>query len=192
MPQEIFAAIRDLFGTSEGDLNAVQMALRALVIYLSALAMVRLGEKRFMGKNTAFDVILGFMLGSVLGRAITGNSPFAPTMAAGVTLVILHYLFSTASYHSEWFGHLIKGSARTLVTDGRIHRENMRKSHVGTHDLESALYRNGKVTEVEQVRIARFERNGEISIIPRPKQPKVVEVSLKGGVQTVRIEFSAE
>ena len=44
-----------------------QMALRALVIFVVGLVMVRLGDKRFLGRSTAFDALLAIILGSVPG-----------------------------------------------------------------------------------------------------------------------------
>ena len=47
------------------------------------LAIVRLGSKRFLSKATAFDVIVGIMLGSVMSRAITASASFFPTLLVG-------------------------------------------------------------------------------------------------------------
>ena len=44
------------------------MALRTIVIYAFSLLIVRLGSKRFLSQATAFDVIVGIMLGSVINR----------------------------------------------------------------------------------------------------------------------------
>jgi hypothetical protein len=68
-------------GDGDDQLNAAQMALRAVVVYVVTVIIVRLGKKRFMGQGTAFDVILGIMLGSIVSRAITGNAPFFPALA---------------------------------------------------------------------------------------------------------------
>ena len=43
---------------------------------------------------------------------------------------------------------------------------------------------------VDQVREAYKERNGEISVIKRDVAPQVIDVAVKEGVQTVRIELS--
>ena len=51
---ESLAGIPDVIGAGDGDLSAGQMALRALIIYVTAVLLVRVGNKRFMGKNTAF------------------------------------------------------------------------------------------------------------------------------------------
>jgi uncharacterized membrane protein YcaP (DUF421 family) len=67
------------------------MALLADAIYIAALLMIRIGEKRFLSKNTVFDVILGIILGSVLSRAINHSAPILPTIGASLMLVALHW-----------------------------------------------------------------------------------------------------
>ena len=62
-------------GAESRELTAAQMALRAAVIYVVTVAMVRLGKKRFMGRSTAFDVILGIMLGSTMSRSSRCSPP---------------------------------------------------------------------------------------------------------------------
>jgi uncharacterized membrane protein YcaP (DUF421 family) len=192
MFEEIRSATAGLVGIGEDDLDLVQMVVRAFVIYVTAIVLVKLGEKRFMGRSTAFDMILGIILGSVLSRAITGNAPFLDTIGAGTALVALHWAFSVASFHHDWFGKLVKGRERNLVIDGEIDWEGMRKSHISRRDLESAMYSSGRVTELADVKVARFERSGEISIIPktRPRETRIVEVSVQDGVQNIRIEIS--
>ena len=73
-------------GLESQQMEFWQMALRAVIVYAVTLAMVRLGKKRFMGKATAFDMILGIMLGSIVSRAITGNAPLVPALAAAAAL----------------------------------------------------------------------------------------------------------
>ena len=38
-----------------GDVDAIQMALRTILIYAVTLALIRLGSKRFLCQATAFD-----------------------------------------------------------------------------------------------------------------------------------------
>lgn len=191
MMHEILEALRDLLGVGVDGPGPGQMALRAVVIYVTAILLVRLGQKRFMGKNTAFDVILGIILGSVLSRGITGNAPFVPTVAAGAMLVALHWLFSVASFYWRPFGRVVKGEERVLVKDGEIQWRNMQRSHIGRHDLEMAIRNTGKAARLEDVAEAHFERSGEISVIPRTREKKlrVVDVTVTAGVQNVRIEL---
>ncbi|MFW5709728.1 MAG: DUF421 domain-containing protein [Chloroflexota bacterium] len=163
--QEIDAFITRLLGLDVEELTIWHMVIRAIVVYLSALLMVRIGEKRFFGKNTAFDIILGIIFGSVVSRAITGSSEFFPTLVAGLTLILLHWLFATLSFNFDWFGSFIKGNSRLLVKDGEILWEAMRKSHISEKDLMSALRLQGNIEKLDEVKEARLERSGNISVI---------------------------
>ena len=194
MIQDLLSFIYNVIGVGSDDLTVWQIGLRAFLVYLTAILLVKFGEKRFMGKSTAFDMILGIVLGSVLSRAITGNASFFKIIGAGAILVGIHWLFAIVSFHSDRLGSLIKGNARILVKDGEIQWDNMRKSHISRKDLEMALYSNGKVTDPSQVKVARFERSGDISVIPRAKQKKlsVVEITIHEGVQKVRLELSED
>src|SRR5215207_6109697 len=123
-------------GLESKEIGVAQMALRAVVVYVVTVAFVRLAKKRFMGHATAFDVILGIMLGSIVSRAITGNAPFLPALAAGATLIAVHWVLSWASFRSHGFGNLVKGEPRLLIRDGRPEREAMRRAHITEHDLD--------------------------------------------------------
>jgi uncharacterized membrane protein YcaP (DUF421 family) len=172
----------------EKEINVWQMALRAIVVYGVTLLIVRLGKKRFMGRATAFDVILGIMLGSIASRAVTGNTPFFPALAAAATLVAMHWLLTLIAVRWHGFGTVVKGHPRLLVKDGEIDWETMRRTHITEHDLEEDL-RGKSMSDVRQVAEARLERSGQVSILKAKREPKVVEIAVADGVQTVRLEL---
>jgi uncharacterized membrane protein YcaP (DUF421 family) len=171
------------------DINVLQMGLRALVVYMATVLIVRLGKKRFMGRATAFDVILGIMLGSIVSRAVTGNAPLLPALAASATLVGMHWLFSGIALHWHGFGHAIKGQPRTIVRDGKVDEIVLSKAHMTEHDLWEDL-RGKSVSDLKQVAEARLERSGQLSVIRAKQELKVVEVQVAGGVQTLRLEIA--
>lgn len=183
--------VSSILGLDQNSLSWWQMMFRTAIVYVAAIAMVRVGEKRFLGKNTAFDVILGIVLGSVVSRAITGGSPFGPIIVAGFTLVALHWTFAFLSFRFDRFGTLIKGSSRTLVEDGEIRWDEMQSSHVSREDLLGALRRNGPVEGPEKVREARLERNGDVSVLRMQSEPRILTIDVREGVQTVRIELAS-
>lgn len=171
------------------DLDVVRMALRALAIYVIALAIVRLGSKRFLSRATAFDVVVAIMLGSIIGRAINGSAPFFPTVAAACLLVGLHWAFAALSFHTDRFGALVKGSPVLLVRDGQIQWEGMRKAAVSERDLAESLRMQGMEPDVSSIRLAHLERNGRISIVAGKSEPRVLEVMVERDVQYIRIHF---
>ena len=188
---QIEAALRFLLGLGleSKELTLGQMVVRAAVVYVVTVAVVRLAKKRFMGRATAFDVILGIMLGSVVSRAITGNAPLFPALAAAATLVGMHWVFSAIAVRWHGFGLAVKGQSRQLVRDGKADPEQLWTAHMTEHDLREDLRAQG-VSGLEEVREARLERSGQVSVIKAKSEPKVVEVAVADGVQTVRIQLS--
>ncbi|MFN3661229.1 DUF421 domain-containing protein [Yoonia sp.] len=154
-----------LLGLDEDTLSVRHMVARAVVVFAFALMIVRFGNKRFIGANTAFDVILGVMLGSVISRAITGQSPFVPTLCAALVLVALHGIFANVAVRFDPFGTLVKGSARRLIQDGKVDWDAMRRSNLSRDDLLEALRLRAGLQDLEKIKEARLERNGEISFI---------------------------
>ena len=178
-------------GLDAGDMNALQMALRTVIIYAASLALVRLGSSRFLGESTAFDVVIGIMLGSIMSRAINSSAPLVPTLAAGATLVGMHRLLAYVSFHTDWFGSLVKGKPILLIEDGQVKSEGVQRENLSTQDLNEALRLQGQVTDPEKVRLAYRERNGRISVITKSSEPRVIIVPVEEGVQTVRIELDS-
>jgi uncharacterized membrane protein YcaP (DUF421 family) len=146
------------------NLSVAQMSLRAVVVFLAAAMMIRIANKRFMGSITAFDVMLGIMFGSIVGRAITGNAPFFPTLAAGLVLVLCHRIIAAVAFRSHRFGNLFKGTHQLLVENGTIRWDAMRRTHITEHDLHEAMRNHGEAPDIRRIKEAHLERNGGISI----------------------------
>jgi uncharacterized membrane protein YcaP (DUF421 family) len=152
------------------DINFWQMSLRAVIVFILSVVMIRIGHKRFMGRNTAMDVMLGIVFGSIASRAITGNAPFFPALAASLTLVLMHWVFSFIAFHWGAFGNAVKGTKNLLIRDGELVREEMKKSHITEDDLSEALRNKGEEPDFKRVKSAHLERNGNISLIMGEKE----------------------
>lgn len=182
--------VQDFVGRGQDDGGVVPTAMRALIIYAAALVMVRLGEKRFMGKSTAFDLILGVILGSVVSRAINGSAELLPTIAAGFVLVGLHWALASLAFRSDRFGTLIKGRTRLLVKDGSVDWDEMKASHTSKDDLLGALRAQARLEGWEEVKAARLERSGDISVIKKDAEPQVVSVVAQDGKLLITLKMT--
>lgn len=151
-----------LFGNGD-QLSALQMSLRAAVVSLLTLAMIRVAGRRSLGQQRPFDACITVLLGSVLSRAVVGASPFWPTMAAGAALVLLHRLVAMASLRWRWFETLISGDKRELVTSGVKDVDEMKKGLITDRDLAEAVR---KKSGDEHCPVARavLERDGSITV----------------------------
>ena len=189
MLNELQDVLDGLFGTMSTELTAGNRAARAVVTFIVTVAVIRLGNKRLFGKGTAFDTVVAIMIGSVMSRAITGSGAgtMLATWAAGLTLIVLHWFLSWLAFHIDSFGSVVKGHEVQLVKDGEILEAGMRATGTTRRDLDRALREDGNAPDVSGIRLAYMERDGSISVVPRSSGPKVLEVSVADGVQTVRI-----
>jgi uncharacterized membrane protein YcaP (DUF421 family) len=151
------------------ELTLFHISLRALLIFIIGLALVRIGDRRSLSEKTAFDAIFIVLIGSMLSRAINGTAPFLTTIAAGVVLMVIHRVCAFGACKSHAFGKLLKGQPVTLVRHGQIDRAQMRRSLVSEHDLEEDMRLDAKTEDLSDIETARLERSGDISFIKKKK-----------------------
>lgn len=156
-----------LLGIGADTLTWWQMSVRAVGVFFAALVIMRIGNQRIFGKHTAFDIVLGIIYGSILSRAITGNSPFWPTICAALVLVLLHRFLAYAAYNTSGIlGTFLKGTPVMLVKDGKLQKEALKKNSLTENDLQEAM-RSGGVASLDDIETACLERSGSISIIKK-------------------------
>ena len=156
-------------GNEPKALTFGQIAARGLIVFVVALIMVRLGDKRFLSKKTAFDAILGLIIASMLARTVNGSAAFWPTLGGGFILVGFHRLLAFASRRWHAFGILVKGTSDLVVRDGQIIESGMRRNDLSIHDLEEDMRSKGQLDEIAKIKVAYAERDGHISIVPKGK-----------------------
>jgi uncharacterized membrane protein YcaP (DUF421 family) len=153
-------------GVEAQHLTVGQVLLRAVVVFFATLIIVRFADKRFFARKTAFDIILGFILGSIMARAVNGSEQLLPTIVAGFALALLHRVLGYLACRWKWFGDLIKGSTQTLVEGGGVHHREMMRHHITDADLLEELRLKG-VERPADAKCAILERSGEISVVAK-------------------------
>jgi uncharacterized membrane protein YcaP (DUF421 family) len=159
-----FTAVLGL-GRDAASLTFLQVSLRGVIVFVAALVIVRCGDRRFLSQKTAFDAVLGFILASMLARAVNGSGPFFPSLGGGFVLVILHRVLASWSRRSHAFGYLIKGRSDVIIRDGTLDEATARRNRLSQHDIQEDLRLHGNVQNIGDVALGVFERNGHISVV---------------------------
>jgi len=154
-------------GREAASLTFLQISLRGVLVFAATLVIVRCGDRRFLSQKTAFDAVLGFILASMLARAVNGTAAFFPTLGSGFVLVILHRILAHWSRRSHAVGLLIKGRSDVIVRDGALDEAAARRNRLSEHDVLEDLRLNGNVADVRDVLLAVLERNGQVSVVRR-------------------------
>jgi uncharacterized membrane protein YcaP (DUF421 family) len=160
------AFFSNMFFANQENITWWSMCLRTIIIFIASIILIRVGGKRIFGKLGAFDIVVSVMIGTILAKAITGNSKFLPTIFSCLVLVFLHRLFAVLAYrHSAW-SLFIKGQSEKLVENGEFLPERMKIHNISEEDIHEAMRTHARVNDIKKVREAYLERSGKISIIP--------------------------
>lgn len=149
------------------ELTLLQLCLRAFIIFILGLAMVRVGDRRSLSEKTGFDTLFLVLIGATLARAVNGSAGFLTTIGCAIFLMLVHRIFAFIACRSHTFGKLIKGDEVKLIIDGQINWKALRRHLVSTHDLEEDLRLTAKTENVSDIKVARLERSGDISFIKK-------------------------
>ena len=193
MFDELLKDLMWIIGGGEVDpiFSLWQLSIRTALVYIVALMLIRIGKRRFMGSYTAFDILLGFVVGSIMSRTITGAIRFIDMVVAVSILIAMHWIISTLSFYFENFSGVVKTNSRKLIIDGEIQKDAMQKSKLGENDLLQSIRQKGNVEKFEDVKTAYLERDGSITVIPMACEPKVLDIEIKDGIQKVRVSLES-
>lgn len=161
-------SFRDVFGT-QNNVTLGQEVARAILLFFYGLLLLRLSGRRTFGHWSALDIIVSVIVGSALGRAMTGSAPLPGTMAAAAVMVALHVALAHAVARSRLLSHWVEGAPVILVDHGKIDQRARLKHMISDNDLNAALREKGIDGEaaIENVKRVRLESNGDITVVKR-------------------------
>lgn len=141
--------------------------LRALLVYVMVMVLMRLSGKRAVGQFTPFDLVLLILIGNAVQNGINGgdNSLTGAAVMAS-TLIVLNYGLALVIARNRTVEKWVEGVPVLLARDGQVFRQALRRELVSDDDFAEALRMNG-VNDVAEVGLAVLETNGHISVVPR-------------------------
>jgi uncharacterized membrane protein YcaP (DUF421 family) len=148
------------------QLSIFQVCARALIVFIILIAYVRVAKKRFLGEATALDAIIVIVIGSIASRAISGTAPFFASLAGTFVLILGHWIASYFTRDSKLLSFIVTGHDTVLIRDGKVDRKALRAAHMSDDDLAEDLRQEG-VESPKEVKVARLERSGQVSVIKR-------------------------
>jgi len=159
----------ELFGfhAKADTITTSQICWRTGLVSIIAIILLRISGRRTFASNSGLEMVVKFMLGAILSRAIAGDSPFGPIVAAAVTLVLFHRLLAYATYAFPAFGRLLKGQDSVLVDAGVINHQELRRASLSEAAMRAAVRGAANLEDLAQTQTVRLEHDGTISVVKK-------------------------
>jgi len=158
-----------------------EFVLRALIVYIFLVLLLRLTGKRQIGQMSPFDLVLLLVLSNAVQNSMNGgdNTVLAGLILA-VTLVGCNATLNFLTTHSRTMENLIEGEPEILIFNGKLMKKTLEKEGVSMAELGGAM-RVAGCDNAKDVHLATMEVNGQISIVraetPEGESPRVYRVA---------------
>jgi uncharacterized membrane protein YcaP (DUF421 family) len=146
-----------------------EFILRAAVVYLVLLVLVRMSGKRTVGQFNAFDLLVVMLLSEVVSNALSGgDESLTGGLIGAATLVLLNLGMGFITTRTRRAEETIEGSPVLIARDGKLMADVLRRHRLGQGEWEKSLREAD--AELHEVRRAFLEADGTISILKKKGQ----------------------
>lgn len=159
------------------------VALKAVLLYLTAVFGFRLSERRTLAEMSAFDFVAAVAVGAIVGRVPNADTSYLAGAATLIAVLVSHSVVARLRRFpraSRLFDH----PPKLLVSQGKVLVSELHRAGLTTDDLHGLLRQHG-IFELTDVYAVIFEQRGKLSVIQK-SQVKEVEPQL---LRQIRMDF---
>ena len=144
--------------------------VRAIMVYILVLVVMRLMGKREIGQLQPFELVISIMIADLASIPMTDPGvPIFNGLVPILGLLAMHLLITVLNIKSVNLRKITCGKPTILVYRGKIDEEALKKERFTISELQERL-RGKDVFNLGDVEFAILETNGEVSVITKPNK----------------------
>lgn len=147
--------------------DAAAAAVKAALLFLSAIVVLRLTERRTLAELAPFDWVAAVAVGAIVGRTATASDTSWLTGAAALAALMVTHTIVARLRFLPLVRRIVDPPLLVLVHQGDVNRRNLRRCGLTKEDLEAILRQHGH-PNLDQVHLAIFETKGRVSVLSAP------------------------
>jgi uncharacterized membrane protein YcaP (DUF421 family) len=150
----------------------MDIAIRAVVLYLFVIFVMRAVGRRELSSLTAIDLVLLIVMGDAIQQGLTQDD-YSVTGAVIVisTFAVLQVISAYLGYRFKGVRHLLEGRPVVLIDDGQLVVGNLKRQRLTAEDVAEEM-RLQQILAFSDVQWAILEANGRISFIEKAATEK--------------------
>jgi uncharacterized membrane protein YcaP (DUF421 family) len=140
------------------------LVIRATVVYIAVLLLLRLSGKRQIGQMGMAQFVALLLISNAVQNSMNGgDNSITGGLILAVALMILSYFFAIITYNSRDWENLIQGRPTLLIHHGVLLKHNLRRELLSLRELRVLLRKQG-IHNLEEIEEAVLESDGFISV----------------------------
>ena len=152
--------------------------IRAIILYIIVLVVMRLMGKREIGQLQPFELAISIMIADLASIPMTElGIPISNGIIPILGLLVMHLIISVLNIKSIKAREIICGRPAILIYRGRIDEKVLQKERFTINELQERL-RGDNIFNISDVEYAILETNGQVTVIPKPNKRNVVTEDL--------------
>jgi uncharacterized membrane protein YcaP (DUF421 family) len=172
----------------------VEKILRTVLVYTAVVVLFRLAGKRGLANLNTLDLTVLLLLSNVVQNAIIGNDEsLLGGIVGAVTLILVNTALNHGLTRSGRLAHLIEGSPTTVIHDGELVRDALRRLGIRPHELDQAVrVQNGDA--VGEIQDGRLEPGGQLVLTLKEGEQSATKADiadLSRQLATIHTELTA-
>ena len=149
------------------DVSPFEMVVRGVIMYLAIFILLRVVLRGRTGSMTTSDVLVLVIISDAAQNAMSSSyTSITDGIVLVATIVGMSWLIDWLGYHVGFMRRFVHPERKPLVVNGRVIRKNLAKELMTEDELMTQLRLQG-VDQIQKVKAAFLEGNGEISVIQR-------------------------
>jgi uncharacterized membrane protein YcaP (DUF421 family) len=152
--------------------DLLQISGRTVAVYLFIILFLRIFGKKELAQLSVVDLVFILLISNSVQNAMIGpDTSLSGGLVAAGALFITNFIFKYLFRKLPFFNRLIQGEPIMLVYKGLVKTRNLKHVQMSMEELEAAVREHG-VEHVNQVDLAIFEVDGNISVLSKNFQHK--------------------
>lgn len=144
------------------------LTVKIVAIFFCLILVLRILGKREVGELSIFDLVVLLIIADIGALGIDNDQFIFPSYFCVLILVILQKILSFILIKFAVFRNVIDGSPTTIVLEGKLMVENMRKENYTVDDLVSQM-RIEHIMDIDEIKLAILETNGTLSVFRKER-----------------------
>jgi uncharacterized membrane protein YcaP (DUF421 family) len=143
----------------------MDIALRAIVLYVFVFFLMRVIGRRELSQLAPFDLILLIVVGDAIQQGLTQDDySVTGALIAVTTFALLQVVTSYVSYRFSFLRPVLEGEPVVIVQDGKLIESNLRRERLTREEVEEEA-RQQQIASLDDVKWAVLEPSGNVSFI---------------------------